>query len=307
MESKADDRQGCARWFRLLLFAAVSAIFMLLAGYDVLWVIQTAAPVHREICCSTPLDFGYSYEDVTISTNDGLELSGWYIPPENGAVIILVHGYGADRMEMLGRAVTLADHGYGTLLYDQRACGESEGGQRSFGWLDAADVSAVIEFLSSRYGVEPGSIGILGFSQGASIGLQAAAENSQVRAVVAEEPGFFVVEDVPEFKSLYERWVTFNYQLGLAGLRWKTGVSDPPSVIDALAEIPPRPILFIAGRAEGEVAYILVRHYYDLVEGPKEWWSVAEASHGAIPGIRPEEYETRITAFFDEWLLDGAQ
>jgi pimeloyl-ACP methyl ester carboxylesterase len=208
---------------------------------------------------------------------------------------------------MLGRAGMLADHGYGALLYDQRACGESEGEQRSFGWRDAADVTAAISFLSSRYGVEPDHTGILGFSQGASIGLQAAAENDQVGAVVAEEPGFFVVEDLPKFKSLYERWVTFNYRLGLIAIRKVTGISDPPGVVDALAEIPPRPILFIASHAEGDVAYILVRHYYELAEGPKEWWSVSEASHGAIPAIRPEEYESKVSSFFDEWLLDGQE
>ncbi len=40
------------------------------------------------------------YEDVALTTSDGLRLSGWYIPSQNGAAVILLHGYGTNRIQM---------------------------------------------------------------------------------------------------------------------------------------------------------------------------------------------------------------
>ncbi|MBN1267455.1 MAG: alpha/beta fold hydrolase [Anaerolineales bacterium] len=306
MEGKGKERSGCTRWIRLLLFALVSGLVLFLAGYDIMWVYANSNPVRREICCSTPLDYGYSFKDVKFSTQDGPVLSGWYIPSKNGAAVILLHGYGANRMEMLGRAVMLADHGYGVFLYDQRASGESEGELRSFGWLDVEDVRAALDLLTTYPDVDQDRIGILGFSQGGQIALRAAAENEQIKAAIAEEPGFSVMEDIPEFNNLYDRWLVFQYRIGLFGIRWRTGVTNPSGVVEGLAKITPRPMMFIASHEEEDAEYIMVRYYYDLVDEPKEWWSVPEAKHGQIPEVRPVEYEAEITDFFNEWLFEDS-
>ena len=47
-----------------------------------------------------------------------MTLSGWYVPSRNGAVVILLHGYGNNRAQMWPRAEPLARAGYGVLLYD---------------------------------------------------------------------------------------------------------------------------------------------------------------------------------------------
>ena len=52
----------------------------------------------------TPRDDGFAYEDLTLKTVDGFDLKGWYLPTHNGAAIILLHGYGGNRLEMLNRA-----------------------------------------------------------------------------------------------------------------------------------------------------------------------------------------------------------
>src|ERR671915_130934 len=44
------------------------------------------------------------YETVTFDSSDGLELSGWYAPSRNRAVIVLVHGGGGDRTGPLDHA-----------------------------------------------------------------------------------------------------------------------------------------------------------------------------------------------------------
>jgi uncharacterized protein len=66
------------------------------------------------------------YVPVTFESADGLQLSGWYEPSENGAAVVLVHGGGGDRTGPLDHAALLRRHGDGVLVYDSRGRGESE-------------------------------------------------------------------------------------------------------------------------------------------------------------------------------------
>lgn len=301
---KGKKKRGCRYWFNLLAVGLVGFLVLGYAGYIGVWVWGMSGTAHRPDCCTTtPADLGFEYEDVALTTEDGLRLAGWYIPSQNRAAVILLHGYGASRQETLPRAEVLARHGYGVLLYDERASGQSEGEYRSFGWADVADVPLALAFLQGRAEVDPDRTGILGFSIGGAIALQAAAQNADIRAVVAEEPGFARLEDLPPLPSLGEQWIAFNYRLSFIGLQWRTGVQPPAGVVAGLDQIPPRPVFFLATGPTEEPAYWMVRHYYDLAGEPKTWWHVPEAAHGYIPSLRPEEYETRIVTFFDEALL----
>jgi fermentation-respiration switch protein FrsA (DUF1100 family) len=300
---KGRKKRGCRYWFNLLAVGLVGFLVLSNAGYIGLIIYWLTEPVQRPVCCTTPADLGLEYEAITLTTTDGLRLAGWYIPSQNRAAVILLHGYGNNRLEMLPRAEILARHGYGVLLYDERASGESEGEYRSFGWADVADVPQALAFLQGRAEVDPDRIGILGFSIGGQIALQAAAQNAQIRAVVAEEPGFARLRDLPPLPSLRDKWLAFNYSLTFLGIQWRTGVQPPAGIVADLDRIPPRPVFFIATGPTKEASYWLVRHYYDLAGEPKLWWHVPEAEHGYIPSLRPEEYETRIVAFFDEALL----
>lgn len=303
MKPTSSQRRGCWYWLKLLVVAIIWGVLLLYAGYLGVWVYATAKPARTAVCCVTPADLGLGYEDVVVTAADGVTLFGWYIPSQNQAAVVLLHGYGANRVEMVQRAGLLAEHGYGVLLYDQRASGESEGEFRSYGWADVDDVPVMLEFLAMRDEIDPERVGILGFSQGGQIALRAAAETDRIRAVVAEEPGFSTLEDLPHLTALEERWITFNYWLGFKGLEWRTGVRDPSGVVEGLSRIAPRSVLFIATGPSEDPGYWLVRHFYDSASEPKKWWHVPEAGHGQVPHVRSKEYEEKIVSFFDEALL----
>ncbi len=295
--------RGRRYWLKLLGAAVAWGVLLLYVGYLGVWVYANAHPARTPVCCVTPADLGLSYEVVALTTGDGVTLFGWYVPSQNQAAVILLHGYGANRVEMVGRAGLLAQHGYGVLLYDQRASGESEGEFRSFGWADVADVPAALAFFVGRDEVDPERVGVLGFSQGGQIGLRAAAETDRLRAVVTEEPGFSTLEDLPRMTTLGDRWIGLNYALGFKGLEWWTGVRNPSGVVESLPDVAPRPVLFIAAGPREEPGYWLVRHFYDQASEPKAWWHVPEAEHGQIPQVRGGEYEEMIVNFFDQALL----
>ena len=203
-------------------------------------------------------------------------------------------------LEMLQRAAVLAKHGYGVLLYDERASGESDGDKHTFGWLDVNDVPLALDYLQTRSEIDPQRIGILGFSIGGQIALRAAAQSDQLKAVIAEEPGFARISDVPDVPTLEDKFYVASYWLGEKWISLRTGVPIPEGVLDGLPRIAPRPVLFIAtGRDYGRT---LVRFFYDRAGEPKQWWEVPETAHGGSPQVRPAEYENTIVRFLDRAL-----
>jgi pimeloyl-ACP methyl ester carboxylesterase len=257
--------------------------------------------VRNPPCCITPADLGFDYEEVAFSSSDGVMLSGWYIPSRNKATVILLHGYGGNRLEMIWRADMLARHGYGVLLYDQRASGESGGDVRSYGWFDVNDVEAALGFLQSRDDIDPERIGILGFSVGGQVALRTAARTNRIKAVAADGPSMAIAQDAFAPASLWE-WLNISaIRIGDRLLARRTGVPVPPGVAEVIADIAPRPILLISTGESYEQRQ--ARRYYDLANEPKMLWEIPEAGHGGGPSTRPQEYEEGIVTFFDQALL----
>jgi uncharacterized protein len=44
-----------------------------------------------------PGALGIPRQDLTFGSADGVRLAGWYVPPHNGAAILVVHGGGGNR------------------------------------------------------------------------------------------------------------------------------------------------------------------------------------------------------------------
>ena len=127
-------------------------------------------------------DLGAPYDEVEFTTTDGLRLKGWYIRSRNGAAVISFPG----RASSQKRAKLLARHGYGVLLFDRRGEGESEGDPNTFGWQGERDIHAAVAFLQRQPDVDPGRIGGIGLSVGGEMMIEAAAESSDLRAIVSE-------------------------------------------------------------------------------------------------------------------------
>lgn len=178
------------KWQKVTLGIFGAIIVVVLAGLGV----ETRSQAHalitqplaaRNLPDKTPADYQLPYEDVTVTTADGLRLVAWYIPARNGALIIAQHGYKSNRAEMLNEAEMLYRHGYGVLISSVRAHDASDGEQISFGYREMQDLEAWYQYVLTRAEVKPDRIGILGNSMGGSLVIQYAAENPNIEAVAA--------------------------------------------------------------------------------------------------------------------------
>ena len=115
-----------------------------------------------------------------------MSLAGWYVPSANGAAVVLLHGAGSTRSDVLPQAAVLARAGFGVLLVDARGHGGSGGRAMDFGWHGDADIAAATDYLAARPDVDADRIGAVGMSMGGEEAIGATATNRLLRAVVAE-------------------------------------------------------------------------------------------------------------------------
>jgi dienelactone hydrolase len=236
------------------------------------------------------------YREVAFEARDGVELSGWYRPTQNGATILVVHGGGGDRTGAVDHAELLVRHGYGVLLYDARGRGKSEGTQNSWGWGWPEDVAGALAFLKARPEVDPERIGALGLSTGADVLVQVAGQGTELKAVVADGTAAGSFEDTQRVNGLTA--ITPFMFVEFATVRVTSGSTPGPALEDMVKRIT-SPLLLVSAR--GEYDYGVA---YDRAAGdrPVQHWHLPDASHtDAIRQAAPE-YEQRVTGFFDQAL-----
>lgn len=297
--------RGCHYWRNLgcfllgLLMLSATGVVIGLAW----WQADAFLHPRRHLPAALPSGHGLDYRDVTFPASDGVMLRGWYLPSQNGAVVMVGHGIGGHRT--LEPAVVLARHGYGVLAFDWRAHGESDGDLCTFGWYEVRDVEGALDWLQRQPDVDPERIGMLGESMGAVTAIRAAARLDSIQAVVADSA-------YPDLKEAIHRvwrgtglpafpFVPLQVALG----EWWTGLDlEAMQPLDDVAAISPRPILFLAGGQDPITGPDAGQRYHAAAREPKDLWFEPDLGHVAFWQARPEEYEQRVVGFFDAALLN---
>jgi hypothetical protein len=239
-----------------------------------------------------------AYRDVSFEASDGLDISGWYRPSENGAAVVVVHGGSSDRKGSVAHARMLAAHGYGVLLYDARGRGESDGSENNYGWDWAKDVDGALAFLAERTDVDPERIGAVGLSTGADVLIEVAAERRDLAAVVADGAAAGSFEDWHRLRGnelgAVPGWTMFTT------IRLLSGDPPGPPLEDLIARVKSPTLLVSAGKAEEREFNVL---YDDAATGPVEHWNLPEATHTRAIRSHRDAYEQRVVGFLNEALL----
>lgn len=297
---ESPKRKPFSYYLKLLVTASIATILGII--FLAAFMLSTAltVPLKSSVCCETPAQFGADFQSMQFSTADGLTLTGWYIPPHNGAVVILVHSYYGDRRQTLPVAEMLYKHGYGLLMYDQRASGESDGDSRSLGWRDIPDLKEAVAWLAKH--PEAKKIGAYGCSMGGAISLAGSVGVPAIRVVAADAPSpLGLPEALPTF-SVQEPFSFPITALYYSLVMIRARALPPTSTMDAVKNYGARPLLFISTGESGE--FSRVQSYFNAANGPKAHWNIPDSSHCAAPGTHPKEYEQHLVEFFDSALLN---
>ena len=245
----------------------------------------------------TPARYGLGYQDVVFRTVDGVRLSAWYIPPRNGAAVVLLPGAGSTRTAVLGQAAVLARHGYGALLVDTRGHGRSGGHAMDFGWWGNRDLVGAVSFLDRQSGVRADKIAVLGESMGGEQALAAAGSDPRIRAVVAEGATGQQLADHGWLPGGTEgalqrgmEWVMYS----AAGLI--SGAPRPMSIPDAVRAAGGRPTLIIAGGAVADEP-VAARWFRAASPATVQVWVVPHAGHTQGLATAPRAWETHVISF----------
>lgn len=259
----------------------------------------------RNLPDETPNDFGMEYEDVTVTNPDGMTLAGWFIPPQNGAVIIMQHGYKSTRDELLNEAQMMQAHGYGVLVTSVRAHDQSEGELITLGYYEMQDMEAWYQYLISRDDIDPDKIGIIGNSYGGMLSIQYAAQNENIKAVVANCAFSSMSDTVSTSVRHFTGLPDFPFvPLIVFWAENMTGIQmEEIDTTQWIPDISPRPVFLMQGGKDTVISPESGQILYDAANEPKELWFDPELGHVGFDKERAEEYEARVSAFFDQYLL----
>jgi len=172
-------------------------------GAGLLVVLWMTAP-RRKQPEATPVSVGLGYKEVELQSTDGVRLSAWWVPAEDSSrAAIFIPGWGGYKFEehLLQTVSVYHDTGYGVLMLDLRAQGESGGARRTLGYREVRDVRGALAWLHKQ-GYEAENIVLHGWSMGGATALRT-APGTGVAAVV-EEAGYadlplLLKGKIPEF------------------------------------------------------------------------------------------------------------
>jgi len=293
------NRNGWQYWVRLLSVAVVALLVAVVGTVVVVSYQHAMGYLHPdrqtasgEVLKASKIDF----QEIELTTEDGIRLSAWYTPPQNGVVILVAHGYGVSRAEDFH--ALFASHGYGVVAWDFRAHGKSGGDFSSLGYYEVLDAKAALDFTRVQPGVQ--HVGAWGGSMGAVTMIRATAQYPEIEALVADSP-FATLEDemnliipFPMMRSLIKFFTSRETSLSLDQIR----------PVDDIVRISPRPVFIIQGMDDKTVPLDSAQRLFDAAKEPRKLWLEEDVPHLNMYAYYREKYIKRVIGFFDNYLLE---
>lgn len=266
-----------------------------------LWSFWLTVRPPRIAIPGTPQQYRLPAEDVTVTADDGVRLAGWLIPaaragaPADTPVVVLLHGYPANKADLLPLAGALHPR-FTTLLIDFRYFGASGGGATTLGFRERRDLQRAIDFLAARGHTR---VGVFGYSLGGAVALLTAAEDARIRAVVAWAP----FADLRVLgRDVYRIFWVLKYPLVELMVLWGRvfvgGDITRPSPEMAAAKLT-IPVLLAASRDDEQIPFAHAeRLRAALATNPRAEFDFRRGLHNE----RADDFDRRLFEFFAKHL-----
>jgi uncharacterized protein len=211
---------------------------------------------------AAPQDYGLAAEELSLQTEDGVRLHGWWLHGEGQRVLVWYHGNAGNISHRLQNARRFVDwFGLDIVLVDYRGYGRSEGVPNEAGLY--ADGRAMYDVAADR-GFTPDRIVLFGRSLGSAVALDVALGRESA-GVVLETPFL----SVPALARVHYPFL-------------------PPSLVRTRFDNEQKiahlhtPKLIVEAERDTIVPPSQVRRLFDLAPEPKHLFSLPGAAHNDI-------------------------
>jgi len=229
----------------------------------------------------SPDDLGLSYRDVTLRTEDGLSLHGWFLPGEAGnPALLFCHGNAGNITGRLESLAVFRRMGLSVLIFDYRGYGTSEGSPSEGGTY--ADATAAWRYLTEEAGFDSSRVVVFGRSLGGAVAVELATRVNPMALIV--ESSF---TSAPALGQAVYPWLPVRL---LARIRYDSGRRIGTVTC---------PVLVVHSSQDEVVPYSFGRRLFELANEPKRFLEI-RGGHNDGFAVTGDDYVRSIAGFIAE-------
>ena len=246
-----------------------------------------------------PTELAADCKRMRINESDGVSLGTWYCDRGPASpVVLLFHGYGAEKTAQLPQASAFLDLDCSVLLVDFRGSGESSESYTTIGIREADDVAAVFNFARQRlpharvllYGQSMGGVAILKAIHDQGLRPDAVIIEGVFDTMLSTVRNRFEAMHVPAFPSAELLVFWGGLQWGFDGF-----AHNPVEYAAALRS----PVLFMHGENDPRAKLAEGRRVFDAAPGVKEFVVFDKAGHESYLTSHPAHWRSAVKKLLD--------
>lgn len=260
-------------------------------------LLLTGVNIPRPASHRQPSDLARDCRVLSVPGPSGITLASWYCNRGRGtSLVILFHGYSAEKTSLLGEARAFLDLGASVMLVDFRGSGGSSESYTTVGFHEAEDVAAGVRYAQMQRSHR--NVFLFGRSMGAAAILRAVHVYAIQPDGVILEAVFdtllntvrhrFRAMQVPAFPSAELLVFWGGRQWGFDGFRHN------PS---AYARSVHCPALLMHGERDPRVSLKEARRVFEAIPATKKFVTFEQSGHGSYLSDNADQWRNAVAQF----------
>ena len=274
----------------LFVFVAVAAVSGFLV-YQIVRPQRVAASYDLSVMMGHPVTMSFPVAG-------GGSREGFFFPGLRGApTIIVCHGYGSQRSDVLTLVSALQDQQFNVFTFDFAGHGNNLPGT-TLGYREVGELRSAIQAIAARDDVDPTRFGLWGVDMGGYVVLEVATTDPRVKAFIVDDaysdPRVFVQSEIKRSGLTVLPMVDKVSDFGFRMLNYPFRAQPP--VTGQLPATKGVPKLFFVAQDQ-QVLATETMDMFNRAPDPKQVVRT-NAAYSAMSDDSRKNYETQVVGFF---------
>jgi pimeloyl-ACP methyl ester carboxylesterase len=274
----------------LFVFVAVAAVSGFLV-YQIVRPQRVAASYDLSVMMGHPVTMSFPVAG-------GGSREGFFFPGLRGApTIIVCHGYGSQRSDVLTLVSALQDQQFNVFTFDFAGHGNNLPGT-TLGYREVGELRSAIQAIAARDDVDPTRFGLWGVDMGGYVVLEVATSDPRVKAFIVDDaysdPRVFVQSEIKRSGLTVLPMVDKVSDFGFRMLNYPFRAQPP--VTGQLPATKGVPKLFFVAQDQ-QVLATETMDMFNRAPDPKQVVRT-NAAYSAMSDDSRKNYETQVVGFF---------